>query len=122
MVWGARENEQLNQLFKSNTINPDLERFGDNSKERNQYLFDKSVEHFRAFVAEGTRGRSAAIRRLRLKCLAYTTGKAHDGARSRTKGAAKGKSGSRLLDEDRNVVIVSSVYLTAHDCVFLNID
>ena len=84
MVWGAQENEQLNDLSRNNTINPDLDRFGSNTKEINQYLFDKSAKYFRDFVAKGSRGRSTAVRRLRLKCLAYTTGKAHDGARRRT--------------------------------------
>ena len=122
MVWGAPENEQLNNLFKSNAINPDLERFGKNAKDRNQYLFDKSVEHFPDFVTEGSRGKTTAIRRLRLKCLAYTTGKAHDGARRRTKGVAKGKSGSGLMDEDGNVVIIRLSNTIAHYCFFLDIN
>ena len=80
MVWGAKQNEEFNRLIKSNEINPDLSRFSSN-KEAGQYLFEKSLKHFREFTKEGKTGKATAIRRLRLKCLAYNTGREHDGAR-----------------------------------------
>ena len=79
MAWGAKQNEELNTLIKSNEINPDLSRFR-TKKEASKYLFEKSLEHFPDFTKEGAIGKATAIRRLRLKCLAYCTGKAHNGA------------------------------------------
>ena len=80
MTSGAKKNEEFNSLVKCNKINPDLSRFR-TKKEAGQYLFEKILEHFPEFTRESTTGKTTAIRRLRLKCLAYNTGKAHDGAR-----------------------------------------
>ena len=80
MAWGAKQNEALNALIKSTEINPDLDRFR-TKKEASKYLFEKSLEHFPDFTNEGSIGKATAVRRLRLKCLAYCTGKDHDGAR-----------------------------------------
>ena len=76
--WNEEADAILNRLFESGKIAFDLEKkFGTDLKGKNEYLFNKSVEHLEDYV--GSRGN--VIRRLEKKARAYLAEQTARGAR-----------------------------------------